>query len=79
MREFPFYLAGEPCRSAHRLEVLNPYDRSPAGRTWVAGDPEFERAAQAAVAAAAHCAACPRSSARTSCAQHRRQGNRIAA
>lgn len=52
MREFPFYLAGEPCRSAHQLEVLNPCDRSPAGRTWVVGDREFEQAAQAAVAAA---------------------------
>ena len=34
------------------MDVLNPYDGSPAGRTWLAGEEEFERAAHAAVAAA---------------------------
>ena len=51
-RDFPFYVAGEPCRSSRPLEVLNPFDGSPAGRTWLAGEEEFERAASAAVAAA---------------------------
>lgn len=50
--EFPFYLAGEPSRSGRQLEVVNPYDGSLAGRTWLAGDAEFDRAADAAVAAA---------------------------
>jgi glyceraldehyde-3-phosphate dehydrogenase (NADP+) len=50
--EFPFCLAGEPGRSSSPLEVINPYDGSTAGRTWLAGDADFDRAADAAVAAA---------------------------
>jgi glyceraldehyde-3-phosphate dehydrogenase (NADP+) len=50
--EFPFCLAGEPGRSSKPLEVINPYDGSVVGRTWLAGDAEFDRAADAAVGAA---------------------------
>ncbi|HEY3382854.1 MAG TPA: aldehyde dehydrogenase family protein [Vicinamibacterales bacterium] len=51
--EHPFLLAGSWERSAHALPVVNPYDNSTVGSTWLAGDPEFERATVAAVAAAA--------------------------
>jgi acyl-CoA reductase-like NAD-dependent aldehyde dehydrogenase len=50
-KEFPFMLAGEPGRSAKLLDVINPYDRSIVGRTWLAGNDEFERAVAAAEAA----------------------------
>jgi glyceraldehyde-3-phosphate dehydrogenase (NADP+) len=50
--EFPFCLAGESGRSSSPLDVINPYDRSIVGRTWLAGNGEFDRAADAAVAAA---------------------------
>lgn len=50
--EYPFVLAGKPARSADGLDVLNPYDGSTIGRTWLAGGPEFEAAADTAVAAA---------------------------
>jgi acyl-CoA reductase-like NAD-dependent aldehyde dehydrogenase len=53
VQEFPFWLAGKPARSDRPLEVVNPYDSSSVGRTWLAGDREFEAAAQAAVDAAA--------------------------
>lgn len=46
------HLAGEWVATAHPLDVLNPYDGSLVARTWQAGDEEFERAAEAAVAAA---------------------------
>ncbi len=52
MQEHPFFLAGQPSRSAAPLDVVNPYDKSVVGRTWLAGDAEFDRAAEAAVAAA---------------------------
>ena len=52
MREFPFCLAGKLSRSDRPLDVINPYDRSTVGRTWLAGDADFEQAADAAVAAA---------------------------
>ena len=52
MQEHPFFLAGEPARSSMPLDVINPYDNSVVGRTWLAGDAEFDRAADAAVAAA---------------------------
>lgn len=48
----PFLLAGEWCASAAPLSVINPYDGSVAAQTFLAGDREFERAADAAVAAA---------------------------
>jgi glyceraldehyde-3-phosphate dehydrogenase (NADP+) len=51
--EFPYWLAGEPGRSGEVLDVVNPYDGSLTGRTWLAGEAEFERAAQAAVEGAA--------------------------
>ena len=57
MREFPFYLAGKPSRSARPLDVINPFDSSSVGRTWLAGDDDFDRAADAAVAAACRMAA----------------------
>ncbi len=50
--EFPFYLAGKPGRSSSACDVVNPYDNTIVGRTWLAGDAEFDRAAEAAVAAA---------------------------
>lgn len=50
--EFPFCLAGQPGRSSSSIDVVNPYDNSIVGRTWLAGDDEFDRAADAAVAAA---------------------------
>lgn len=52
MREVPFRLAGEPGRSAERLDVINPFDNSVIGRTWLADDRVFDAAADAAVAAA---------------------------
>lgn len=50
--EFPFWLAGQPSRSSNPLDVRNPYDNSTVGRTWLAGDAEFERAVAGAEAAA---------------------------
>ncbi|MEX1127763.1 MAG: aldehyde dehydrogenase family protein [Vicinamibacterales bacterium] len=50
--EHPFVLAGKPAQSAEILDVLNPYDGSAVGRTWLAGDTQFDAAADAAVAAA---------------------------
>ena len=50
--DYPFVIAGKPGRSADTLEVRNPFDGSILGRTWLAGDDEFELAADAAVAAA---------------------------
>jgi glyceraldehyde-3-phosphate dehydrogenase (NADP+) len=50
--EHPFVLAGKPAQSAEVLDVLNPYDGSAVGRTWVARDTEFDTAADAAAAAA---------------------------
>jgi acyl-CoA reductase-like NAD-dependent aldehyde dehydrogenase len=50
--EFPFCLAGQPGRSSTGLDVINPYDHTTVGRTWLAGDAEFDTAADAAVAAA---------------------------
>lgn len=50
--ERPFYLAGRPTRTADPLDVRNPFDGSLVGRTWLAGDAEFESAVAAAQAAA---------------------------
>jgi acyl-CoA reductase-like NAD-dependent aldehyde dehydrogenase len=50
--EFPFVLTGLPARSEDPLEVTSPYDGSVVGRTWLAGDAEFDTAADAAVSAA---------------------------
>ena len=50
--ERPFILAGQPAQTAERLDVLNPFDGSVVGHTWLAGDAEFDAAADAAVAAA---------------------------
>ncbi|MDQ3419646.1 MAG: aldehyde dehydrogenase family protein [Acidobacteriota bacterium] len=50
--DYPFVLAGRPTRSAESLAVRNPYDGSDVGQTWIAGDAEFDLAADAAVAAA---------------------------
>jgi acyl-CoA reductase-like NAD-dependent aldehyde dehydrogenase len=51
--EFPYFLGGQPGRSGEPLEVRNPYDGTIVGRTWLAGDPEFDLAANQAVEAAA--------------------------
>ena len=48
----PFYLAGKPDRSPDPLDVVNPFDGTLVGRTWLAGDTHFDAAADAAVAAA---------------------------
>ena len=50
--EHPFYLAGDWQRSAAPLDVVNPYDNSIVGRTWLAGDDEFDQATRRAVDAA---------------------------
>ncbi len=50
--EFPFYLAGQPGRSGDALDIRNPYNQALVGRTWLAGDAEFDRAADRAVEAA---------------------------
>jgi acyl-CoA reductase-like NAD-dependent aldehyde dehydrogenase len=49
--DFPFYLAGQPGRSAEPLDVRSPFDGTLVGRTWLAGDGELDRAADAAVEA----------------------------
>lgn len=51
-REFPICLAGQPRQTVEPLEVTNPYDDSTVGRTWLAGDAEFDAAAESAVKAA---------------------------
>lgn len=51
--ELPFILAGKPGRSSEILDVVSPFDGRAIGRTWLAGDTEFDTAADAAVAAAA--------------------------
>ena len=50
--DYPFVLAGKPTRSAESLPVRNPFDGSAVGQTWLAGEAEFDLAADAATAAA---------------------------
>ncbi|HJR59423.1 MAG TPA: aldehyde dehydrogenase family protein [Vicinamibacterales bacterium] len=50
--EFRICLAGRPATTADPLSVLNPYDGTSVGRTWLAGDAELDAAAQAAVGVA---------------------------
>lgn len=50
--EFPYFLGGQPGRSGEPLDVRNPYDNSIVGQTWLAGDQEFDRAADHATEAA---------------------------
>lgn len=50
--EWPFFLAGEPTRTGDVLDVVNPFDGSVVGRTWLAGHGEYESAVEAALAAA---------------------------
>src|SRR6476469_2515529 len=57
MREYPFFVGGKPGRSERPLEVSNPFDGSVVGQTWLAGDAEFDAAAEAAVAATSRMAA----------------------
>ena len=57
MREYPFFIGGKPSRSERPLEVTNPFDGSVVGHTWLAGDAEFNAAAEAAVAATGRMAA----------------------
>src|SRR5918992_1643126 len=52
VREHPFWLGGEAGSSSNPLEIRNPFDGSIVGRTFLAGDAEFERAAEGAVATA---------------------------
>jgi glyceraldehyde-3-phosphate dehydrogenase (NADP+) len=51
VREYPFYIGGTPCRSGRSLEVINPFNGSVVGQTWLAGENELEAAAHAAVGA----------------------------
>jgi acyl-CoA reductase-like NAD-dependent aldehyde dehydrogenase len=51
--DVPFYLAGAPASSGDALDVKNPYDNTVVGRTWLANDEQFDRAASTAVTAAA--------------------------
>ena len=57
MREYPFFVGGKPGRSERPLEVSNPFDGSVVAQTWLAGDAEFDAAAEAAVAATSRMAA----------------------
>jgi glyceraldehyde-3-phosphate dehydrogenase (NADP+) len=50
--EHPVFLAGRWERPGPAHTVTNPYDDSAVGVTWLAGEAEYERAAQAAVDAA---------------------------
>ena len=52
MTEFPLYLAGRWVRPGAPCPVTSPYDGLPVATTWLAGEPEFEVAARAAVSAA---------------------------
>jgi len=51
VREYPFFIGGQPGRSGRTLEVVNPFDGSVVGQTWLAGDAELDAAADAAVGA----------------------------
>jgi len=51
--QHPFYLAGRWETSGTPLKVVNPYDYSVVGETWLAGDEAFEEATRSAVEAAA--------------------------
>ena len=57
--EHPFWLGGEPGRSGQPLAVINPYDGALVGRTFLAGDAEFDHAADTACAAAPKMRALP--------------------
>jgi acyl-CoA reductase-like NAD-dependent aldehyde dehydrogenase len=52
LTSFPVFLAGEWVETPAELPVTSPYDGRTVARTWLAGDTELERAADAAVAAA---------------------------
>jgi glyceraldehyde-3-phosphate dehydrogenase (NADP+) len=49
--DWPVLLAGHWVTTAHKLDVISPWDGSVVGTTWVGDDETFEAAAQAAVAA----------------------------
>jgi acyl-CoA reductase-like NAD-dependent aldehyde dehydrogenase len=51
--EHPFFLAGRWETSDEPLQVINPYDNSLVGQTWLAGDEAFDTATAAVVEAAA--------------------------
>jgi glyceraldehyde-3-phosphate dehydrogenase (NADP+) len=46
--DFPIYIDGEFTQTATELTVTNPFDGSAAGRTWLAGSTDLERATVAA-------------------------------
>ncbi|MCA1561848.1 MAG: aldehyde dehydrogenase family protein [Acidobacteria bacterium] len=50
---FPFWIAGKAGQAGAPFEVRTPFDGAVVGQTWLAGDAEFDAAADAAVAAAA--------------------------
>ncbi len=52
VREQPFWLGGRAERSGRVLDVINPFDGATVARTWLAGPAEFDRATDAAIAAA---------------------------
>lgn len=49
--DWPVLLAGRWITAPEALDVNSPYNGALVGKTWLGGDAEFERAAQAAVAA----------------------------
>jgi len=50
-KAYPMYLAGEWGESDSPLDITNPYDGSPIGRTWLASEAQLEQAIVAAQAA----------------------------
>ncbi len=50
-KAYPMYLAGEWAESDSPLDITNPYDGSPVGRTWLASTDQLEKAIVAAQAA----------------------------
>lgn len=59
MADWPIFVAGVWGETPTPLDVRSPYDDAPAGRTWLGGPGEFERAAAAAAGAAPAMAALP--------------------
>jgi acyl-CoA reductase-like NAD-dependent aldehyde dehydrogenase len=50
--DFPFWIAGRAGQAGAPMDVRSPFDGAVIGQTWLAGDAEFDAAANAAVAAA---------------------------
>jgi glyceraldehyde-3-phosphate dehydrogenase (NADP+) len=52
MTDFPICLTGKATRTGDAVEVKSPFDGAVVGKTWLAGNDEFERAVQGALDAA---------------------------